>query len=207
MVMGETARLPPRRRSNRWRISAAAWFVKVTAVISWGRDPQLLHQIGDTGDQCFGLSCTWPRHHGHHGLWGGDSSQLLWVQFLPARRGVSRFDGGSGGGEDLGFVGEVSLFLRGKKRKLTAESLDLTGSQKGDDTILPVKARTAVYLAQPQAADAIGHTGAGQLADVWNRGLAQDIELWAQAVEQALVPLHGPLCRGGGASGGGDNLW
>lgn len=53
------------------------------------------------------------------------------------------------GGEDLGFVGEVSLFLRGKKRKLTAESLDLTGSQKGDDTILPVKARTAVYLAQP----------------------------------------------------------
>ena len=39
MVMGATARLPPSRCSSRDRISAAAWLVKVTAVISPGRTP------------------------------------------------------------------------------------------------------------------------------------------------------------------------
>ncbi len=39
MVMRLTARFPPRRASSRWRISAAAWLVKVTAVISPGRTP------------------------------------------------------------------------------------------------------------------------------------------------------------------------
>ena len=39
IVMREAARRP-RRSSSRWRISAAAWLVKVTAVISPGRTPR-----------------------------------------------------------------------------------------------------------------------------------------------------------------------
>ena len=57
-----------------------------------------------------------------------------------------------------------------------------------------------IYLPRSQAADALGHTGPGHMADILQWGLAEDIELRPQLPEHQLTSrLHLPArCRAPG---------
>ena len=158
IVMREAARRP-RRSSSRWRISAAAWLVKVTAVISPGRTPRssTSHAIRSTrvlvlpvpgpattatvrssaemAACCWGLSAGGPApppcSAAFRPLWELSPLflPLFWGSPLPQTGRPVR----SGAGSPPG--------------------------QGGDGTVFPVKPGAALHLPQPQAPDALRHAG------------------------------------------------
>ena len=170
-----------------------------------GADAPLLHQPGDPGHQGAGLAGAGARRHSSHRRGGGDGLQLRGIQLLRLgscrgrfrRRNALQLPAG------LGFAHRQ---VQAEQGDLPAEPGDLAGGQQGDDAVLPVKARPALHLPGPQAADALRHAGAGRVGDVLHRHLPQDGELRPQGMEHLLVQRLGALPGGGGSGGGGDHF-
>ena len=170
-----------------------------------GADAPFLHQPGDPGHQGAGLAGAGARRHSGYRRGGGDGLQLRGIQRLRlgSSRGRFRRQNALQLPAGLGFAHRQ---VQAKQRDLPAEPGDLTGGQQGDDAVLPVKARPALHLPGPQAADALRHAGAGRVGDILHRHLPQDGELRPQGMEHLLVQRLGILPSGGDSGGGGDHL-
>ena len=160
----------------------------------------LLQQMGNAGHQRVGLARPRP----------GNDRQIRFHRLCRRPLGLI----GSGGGLRLvpgpagshrpDFPRRCGLFpgglLHAEQAHLAHIGLPLGGREQLHRPIGPVVARRPGHLPRSQAADALGHTGPGHMADILQWGLAEDIELRPQLPEHQLTSrLHLPArCRAPG---------